>query len=518
MISKIIKSRSEVKDKIANAVRLITEPVVQTLSPKGRNVMFESPDGSINQTNDGVSIAKEIQSDDPIEQEVIEAIRHSALATNREAGDGTTSTILLTSVMITGGLRMVEEGVNPVTLSKELKAFGERLLSHVKPIVIKNDDELFNVARISANNDSGVAKDVVEVVKTAGEDGLVFIETHNKPETVLEKDIGFIVEGGLFSSEYAQNQGMIGTFENCAVLVCDKRIYYEEEAETIIRTAIENGISQLVIVARDFIGKSVNVFSANHQRNPAIKLLLIKDPNADTNSLEDLALYLNGKLITEKTGKLVNNLTIEDFSKAKKVYANPTRAVLTSDVSENPELDKRIKSLKAEKEKNADDKVINRRLASLTAGMVTVKVGGATLPEVRERVYRYEDAINATRSAMKHGYLPGGGISLLSAFIPDEHPQDLVSLFRKYCEAPIRQIARNCGKHEETILAGVKPIMGIGYDAQNDKFVDMVQAGVIDPYKVLEMAVKNSISVANIILTTEWYICYDRRKEKDKDE
>lgn len=517
MVSKIIKSRTEIRDKIANALRLITEPVVQTLSPKGRNVMYE--DGGISQTNDGVTIAKQISSDDPFEQAIIEVVRQGALSTNRDAGDGTTTTTMLTNIMTNGGLKIVDDGVNPMVLSKELTAFGEKLIANLNPIEIKDDEQLHNIARISSNNDEEIAKDVLDIVKTAGEDGMVFIEAHNKENTVVEKDTGFIVDGGLFSPEYAQNQGMIAQFEDCAVLICDKRIYYEEEAETILRVAIEAGINQLVIVARDFIGKSINVFSANHQKNPAVKLILIKDVNANETSpqsLTDLSVYLGGTLITERTGKLVNNLKPEDFSRAKKVYANPQRAVISTNIVDNPDLDKRIKALKDEKDKDDSDKEVNRRLSALTNGMVTVKVGGQTLIQVQEKIFRYEDAINATRSAMKHGYLPGGGLALLNAFKPEEHPVELVPLFRKYCEAPIRQIAKNCGEHEESVIQGCIPMIGVGYNARTGVHEDLLQAGVIDPYKVLELAIRNSISVANVILTTEYYIVVNKDKDKDK--
>ena len=511
MLSKIIKSRSEVRGSIDKALRLITDPVVQTLSPKGRNVMYADSKGGINQTNDGVTIAKQIQSDDPVEQSIIDVVKQGALSTNRDAGDGTTTTTLLTDVMTTGAMKLVDDGINPMVLSKELTEFGERLIKNITPIEIENNEQLQNIARISSNNDDEISEIVVDVVTTAGEDGMVFIEPYNKEETVVEKDTGFIVDGGLFAPEYAQNQGMVSSFDDCAVLILDKRVYYEEEAETILRLAIENGIQKLVIVARDFIGKSINVFSANHQKNDAIDLLLIKDNNAtdgDSSSLQDLAVYLGGTLITEKTGKLVNNLRVEDFSKSRKVYANVQRTVISSTLEENIELDKRVAALKEEKNKDDSDVDVNRRLASLTNGMVTVKVGGQTLIQVQEKIFRYEDAINATRSAMKFGYLPGGGLALLNAFKPDEHSVDLLPLFRKFCEAPIRQIARNCGQHEDSILQKCIPSTGYGYNAKTDKHTDLIEAGVIDPYKVLELAIRNSISVSNVILTTEWWIVY----------
>lgn len=477
-MSKLIKSRSEVRDKIDNALRLITEPVVQTLSPRGRNVAYEDANGGILQTNDGVTIARQIESDDPVEQAVIDIVKHSALRTNAVAGDGTTTTILLSNALIRDGLKLIDEGKNPMELQVDLLNMGESLVSRLKPIKIEDDEQLEQVARISSNNDDQIAEHVTDIIKTAGEHGMVVIETHPKEETRIDKDTGFIVDGGLFSPEYAQNNGFISTFDDCAVLVCDKRIYYEEEAETILRVAIESGIPRLVIVARDFIGKSVNVFSANHQNNGAIELMLVKDPNAGdaSNSLNDLAVYLGGEVITDKKGKLVNNLSSDDFCMAKKVYSNPQRTVISSNGG-NKQLDNLVKSLREEKDKDDSDKEVNRRLAALTNGMVTVYVGGNTAIEVQEKVFRYEDAINATRSAMSHGYLAGGGLSLMSAYVSEDHPQEYQKMVQRYCEAPIRQIARNCGKHEDTVIGWMRPSMGEGYNAKTDRIENLQKLG-----------------------------------------
>ena len=515
-MEKLIKSREEVRDKIENALRLITEPVVQTLGPKGGNVIYIGTHGEVSQTTDGETIAKQIESADPVEQSVIDVIKQSALSTNRDAGDGTTTTVMLSNSLIASGLKMIDEGKNPMQLKEELQGVGRKLTSRLKAITIEDDDQLFDVAKISANNDDDIAQHVLDVVNTAGEDGMVFIEPHNKEETYLDKDTGFIVDGGLFSQEYAQNQGALSTFDDCALLVCDKRIYYEEEAETILRVAIEAGISKLVIVARDFIGKSVNVFSANHLNNKAIELMLVKDIHAtDSNSLSlnDLAVYTGAKLITDKTGKLVNNLEVTDFCRVKKAYSNPDKTVFTSLIKDNKELEKRVAALKVVKDKDEGNKENNRRLASLTNGMVTVYVGGATLIEVQEKIFRYEDAINATRSAMKFGYLPGGGIGILAAFNPNDYDEEYQSIARKLCEAPLRQLAKNCGKHDDTVLENIKQEDGVGYNAKTDTYVNMIDAGVIDPYKVVELAVMNAVSVAGVILTSNFYIVNEKEKD-----
>ena len=517
-MKKLVKNSNEVRNKMTNAIRLITEPVVQTLSPKGRNVLYQDDNGGINLTNDGVTIAKQVSSDDPIEDAVIELVKHGALKTNREAGDGTTTTTLFTSILVQEGWKKIDDGMNPMVLKKELENMAGNLVANLKPIEIKKDSDLLSVATISANGDEDIAKNVVDIVKTAGEDGIVLIEDTPKDETIIEKNTGFIIESGIFAQEYAQNNGFTARYEDCHVMITDKRLYYEEEVGTIIRTAVEAGIKDLVIVARDFIGKAVNALSHNQVNNPNINLLLVKDSKvteSNNSSLSDLAIYLGGKLISDRHGKLVDNMTADDFVLAKRVFANPQRTVLTPFIEISPELQSLVENLKKEKEKDEDNDDIGRRLASLTSGMVTVKVGGATPIEVRERMFRYEDAINATRSAVTDGYLVGGGLGVLSAFIADG-TSSINGIAKKLSESSVRQIARNCGEHEDHVLDNCDPKGNIGYNAKTGEFENLLKAGIIDPYKVTEMAIKNAVSIANSILTSGWLIVQDNRKEDDK--
>lgn len=508
-MKKLVKSSEEAREKFKSGLRLITEPVIQTLSPKGRNVIYEDGNGSLSLTNDGVTIAKQVTSDDPVENSIIEIVKHGALKTNSVAGDGTTTTVLFSSILINEGWKRLDSGVNPMVLKKNLEDMAVVFLKKLTPIQIENDTDLMNIATISANSDSDIAKNVVDVVNTAGQDGIVVIEDSNKQDTVVEKNSGFIVESGIFSPEYAQNNGFTATYENCHVMITDKRIYYREEVETIIRTAVEAGIKNLVIVAKDYIGKAVNAFSHNQVNNDLINLLLIK--TTDENALSDLAVYLDGRLISDKHGKLVDKMTADDFVEADRVYANPHRTVITATKEQSTELKNLIASLKEAKEEDEEDKDISKRLASLTSGMVTVKVGGSTPIEVREKIYRYEDAINATRSALKDGYLVGGGLAMLNAY-DDDFPEETKDIAKRLSQASIRQIAKNCGAHEDYIISGCSS--DFGYNAKEDAFANLLDAGVIDPYKVTEMAIRNAVSVANSVLTAGWVIVNQKEKKK----
>lgn len=527
-MNKAVYKYSDIKDKIIHAIDTIADPIKQTLSPRGANVIFEDDNGNQYVTNDGVTIAKNISVEDPVEDSFIQIIKHSALKTNAEAGDGTSTSILLSQNLIKSGLKLVEEGYNPIELKKEFEAFGKKLIENVEAntVKIKDDKELKYVATISANNDTDIASDVVKVVKITGEDGLVFIEPNSKDETEIIEDIGFVIHSGMLSPELRNHPSkFIATHKDVPVLVTDKRIYYPEEAETILATAISAGHKAVVIVARDFIGQSINTFIANHARGK-IQVLLVKDTNAtdkDAETLHDLAVYLGTNVISEKVGSLVNKLSIEDFGIAESVMSDAVKTLIVPKQKTSKELRERVSAIKdsldASKNK-PEEKELKRRLSSLTNGMVTIKVGGATPMETMERIYRYEDAVNATREAMKDGYVVGGGTTLLRAYNQKDYKPELAHVFKKFCEASIRQISINCGKHQESVIENIlsNKNKNFGYNALTDTFEDLLKAGVIEPAKVTKMTIQNSISVTNVIISSNYLITNVKDKERgDKD-
>lgn len=516
---------ADIRAEILKGVDMLVDPVKGTMSPKGRNVVFEDNDHALFVTNDGVTIAKSIYVKDPIKNAIIQMIKGSSMKTNTEVGDGTSTSLLLTQVLMHEGFKLIEAGWNGMELKKHLEQFREDTVASLKKHAtrIKGDDDVFKVARVSANNDEEVAKNVVRVVKVAGLDGMVFIEGNNKQETELVEELGYQTEGGIFAPELANQGRFNAVYENVAVLLTDKRIYYAEEAETIIKAAMEAGHKNLVVVARDFIGQSVNMFLANHGKG--INLLLIKDTRiTDTNrdSLHDLAAYLGGSIVSEKLGKIVDNVSADDFVIAERVWADPVKALLVSQKPNNRQLKKTIASIRAELKKDKDNDFFKKRLASLTSGTVTIKVGGATPLEVKEKVYRYEDSISAARAAMRDGYLTGGGVALYRTLDAKKYPSDLEPMFRKFTNANIRQIAENCGEHTASILnhIGVMSNPNIGYNAVTGKVEDLDKAGVWDPFKVTEMAVVNSISIAAQIISSDYLIIEDEGqedKENNKD-
>lgn len=517
-MSKKIYNYEEAKPHIVNAVNMIANPVIQTLSPRGGNVMFEDETGMVTVTNDGVTIAKEVQSDHPLEDRIIDAIKFAALSSNREAGDGTTTATLLTKTAMFEGMRLLDNGISRLELKELLTKMRDVLIKNLEEcrIDVEDDKQLYEVALISASGDEEIARNVVEVIKSAGQEGMVMIDQNHKPETVVKIEPGFLLKKPLAYRELAQNRGFASVMENVPVLVTDKRLYYEQEAETILTTAVTAGYKKLVIVAADFIGKTPNYLLANHDAG-AIELILIKETDAEV--LADLATYLGGSVVSEKAGSLVDNLAPTQFIVAEKVFANGFQSIFTSKDPDNEPTVQRIESLRSEIDSIEANEELKKRLASLTNGTVTVKVGGHSPLEIQERIARYDDSVRATRTAQKDGYVVGGGLTLLNLYKQEEWASEEVPMVKKFCEASVRQIAINSGKHADSILEQCEVHTDrnyyCGYDAKNDRMTDLLEAGVIDPYKVTEMAIKNSLSITASLLTSGYFIVNDNEKENE---
>lgn len=521
-MEKLISHYSEIEDKITHAIDTITDPIRQTLSPRGGNVIYESESGEITVTNDGVTIARNIKVGDPFENSIIQIIKEAALKTNSRAGDGTSTTIVFSSVLTKAGLKLTRDGMNQREVVDWYRQFATELKKSLAKIrqTIKTDSDLFNVACISANNDRDIAENVVKVVKAAGEDGFIFREPNNSPETEIIEDSGFIIEAGLFKPELGNNMG-ISAMLDVPVLVTDKRLYYPEEAETILNTCLQNGYKELVVVAQDFIGDALPFFVANHKKG-AVKVILVKDPHIEKSqgaTVEDLAHYLDGQVISEKNGTIVDNLSISDFYMAKKVYSDGTQTVIVRDDSTpNKRLNDRIKGVKAELAKFGDEaseakKFLQKRLASLTTGIVTIRIGARTPIELKEKNFRYEDSISAARAAVRDGYLVGGGVSILNAHNDMMNqwsgvPEEIKRVFKSVAEASIRQIAENSGLHGDTVVETINSQKGknIGYNALTQRYGDLLKEGVIDPYTVTEMAIDNAVSIASAIVSSRYYV------------
>lgn len=533
MNDKQVRHVSDIRDRIFAAVKTIADPIKQTLSPRGGNVLFHDVNGQVSVTNDGVTIAKNIQVKGQVESAVIDIIRHAALRTNAAAGDGTSTTVVLSSILIEEGFRLIENGWNCMDLKNEYDKFADAMVEQLGKLSkkAKNDKDLLYVATISSNNDTEIAENTVRTIKTAGEDGMVFIEPANRVETEIIEDSGFHVRAGMFAPELRNNdRTFAATYLDVPVLVTDKRLYYQQEAETILSVALKNGYKEVVIVAKDFIGEALPFFIANHtnEKSP-IRVLLVKEPRAASDNgvtLEDLAIYLGGKVVSDKSGNIVDTLTIDDFVMARRVYSDAVKTIISRNEDEkNKDLEARISGLKKEIKKKGDLEdsemdALKERLASLTTGMVTIRVGGRTGLETNERIYRYEDAVNATRAAMREGYVVGGGLGMFQAFRNCNFKGDLAKVYKKVGEANIRQIATNCGLSGDLVIDNIlamprnqKDGLVIGFNAKTMNYDDLLEAGVVDPFKAEEMAIRNAVSVAGMIISSNYFVLNEEENE-----
>lgn len=530
---------ADIRDRIFSAVDTICDPIRQTLSPRGGNVIYEDRQGNINVTNDGVTIAKNIAVKGTVENAVIEVIKHASLRTNTVAGDGTSTTVVLSGILIKEGFRLIENGWNRMELKHEFDTFADLMVEELRKLSkkAKTDKDLYYVANISSNNDAEIADNTVKTVKITGEDGMVFIEPSNSAETEIVEDSGFNIKAGMFSPELRNNDKQFAaSYLNVPVFITDKRLYYQQEAETILSTVLKAGYKEVVVVAKDFIGDALPFFVANHT-NPKspVRVLLIKEPNAQKDNgttLEDLAVYLGGKVNSEKDGDIVDKLTIEDFVIARRVFSDPVKSLISREEENNKDLDNRIAAIRKELKKmgdadNSEVDMLKERLSSLTTGMVTIRVGGNTPLEVNEKIFRYEDAVNATRAAMKDGYIVGGGLGVFQAFRNvdwSDTSDDLRRVYRKIGEANIRQIAENCGLSADLVIDNIlamprnqKDGLVIGFNAKEMTYDDLLEVGVVDPFKAEEMAIRNAVSVAGMIISTKYFVLNEEEDGKSKE-
>jgi len=494
---------------VKRAVDRIADPIVQTLTPMGNNVLFEKEFHSLI-TNDGSTIAKLIDSEDETEDAIIQMVKYGSLATNQAAGDGTSTTVLLTKKLVDMGVERIKAGTKPMALKKEYtdlkNAIIEASLKHKHDV---SKDEWFDIAMISSGGDDVLAENVVEIIDTAGVDGMVFLNESKTENTRIIKDSGYMLEQTMFDPVLGNVSQGRADYTKPYVFVTDKKLYHIEECREILETAFKVGAKEVVIVARDFLGESAGFLISNHlDEKVPLKVLMIKYPTPDNNhvGLYDLATYLGGHVVTEKRGSLKGKLTADDYVLSERVYSHGPKTIFVTENKTNPELSMLIQEVRSKKEEDPTDDSLAKRLASLTAGTVNLEVGAATGPELRELIFRYEDAINATRAAIRSGYVVGGGLTLFNV------TRDLGELGKEFGLASVQQIALNCG-----VDFSVKDYSGtVGYNAKTDSFSDLEADGVIEPYDVFKYSVINAFSIAIAILTSGFIITNKIKKDNGK--
>jgi len=528
-MAKEIKFAEESRSEILKGINIIANAVKVTLGPKGRNVVIDKSFGAPTITNDGVTIAKEIELKDRTQNAGAQLVKEVASKTNDVAGDGTTTATLLAQIIAKEGLKNVTAGANPVAVRRGINLAVETVVEAMKENVqeVKGDhDRIAQVATISAG-DAKVGNLIAETFKQVGENGVVTVEEGQK--LGLENEV---VDGMQFDQGYVSaymvtdTQNMRAEYDNPAILITDKKISSLEEILPLLESLAQSGNKNLVIIAEDFDGEALATLVLNKLRG-SFNALAVKAPGFGDRRkamLQDIAVLTGGTVITEDLGLELKTVSAEQLGKARRVIATKDNTTIIDGVGQAQDIDARVAQIKNEitnTESDYDKEELNKRLAKLSGGVGVIKVGASTEVEMKELKHRIEDALEATRAAMDEGIVAGGGVAFLDviskvdSIVAEGEEAVGVKIVRRALEEPIRQISKNAGKSGAVIIEKVRQLeKGMGYDAAKDEYVNMMEAGIIDPYKVTRSALQNAASVASMVLTTEAVIT-DLPEEKD---
>ncbi|MCY9592040.1 chaperonin GroEL [Paenibacillus chitinolyticus] len=507
-------------DALANAVKV-------TLGPKGRNVVLEKKFGSPLITNDGVTIAKEIELEDAFENMGAQLVKEVATKTNDVAGDGTTTATVLAQAMIREGLKNVTAGANPMVIrkgiDKAVRAAVEELASIAKPI--EGKQSIAQVAAISAADDE-VGELIAEAMEKVGKDGVITVEESKGFATELE-----VVEGMQFDRGYispymiTDTDKMEAVLENPYVLITDKKITNIQEILPVLEKVVQQG-KQLLIIAEDVEGEALATLVVNRLRG-TFTCVAVKAPGFGDRRkamLQDIAALTGGQVITEELGLELKSATVQQLGTARQIRVTKENTIVVDGAGAKEDIDARVSQIKAQLEETTsefDKEKLQERLAKLAGGVAVIKVGAATETELKERKLRIEDALNATRAAVEEGIVAGGGTALVSVYNAvaavgsDGDEKTGVNIVLRALEEPVRTIAANAGQEGSVIVERLKKeTIGIGYNAASGEWVNMIEAGIVDPAKVTRSALQNAASVAAMFLTTEAVIA--DKPEKDK--
>lgn len=516
-MAKQLKYGEEVREALKRGANKLADAVRVTLGPKGRNVLLDRGFGGPTITNDGVTIAKEIELEDKYENMGAQVIKEAASKTGDEAGDGTTTATVLAQVIINEGFKNVTAGTNPLAIRRGIEKGVSAVVSALKKTAkqITSKSEIEQVATISSDNPE-VGKIIAEAVDKVGKDGVITVEESQTLGLSLEVVEGMQFDRG-FISPYmiTDTSRMEAVLENPYILITDLKISAVSDILPLLENMANQGKKDLVIIADEVEGEALATLVLNKLRG-VFNALAVKAPGFGERRkemLEDIAILTGGQFISEDLGLKLENVKIEMLGQARKVVADKDNTTIIEGKGSSEKIKARIEQIKRELEKSTsefDKEKLQERLAKLAGGVAVIKVGAATEVEMKEKKHRVEDAKSATLAAIEEGIVPGGGVALVDVIkvldeVQVEGEEEVgLRILRKALEAPMRQIAENAGKEGSVIIANVKKReKGVGYDAANDQYVDMIKAGIIDPLKVTRSALQNAASAAAMLLTSE---------------
>jgi chaperonin GroEL len=528
MASKELLFSTEARAKLKKGVDALAEAVRITLGPRGRNVVIDKKFGSPTVTKDGVTVAKEIELSDPIENLGAQMVKEVATKTSDLAGDGTTTATVLAQAIFREGLKNVTAGANPMELKRGIDravaAVVEQLKSISVPTVGKK--EIAQVGTISANTDKEIGNLIADAMEKVGKEGVITVEEAKGLETTLETVDGMQFDRGYLSPYFVTDpEKMEAVLEDSYILIHDKKISAMKELLPLLERVAESGKPMLVI-AEDVEGEALATLVVNKLRG-TLKVVAVKAPgfgDRRKEMLRDIAVLTGGQVISEEVGLKLENVTLADLGRAKRVVIDKDDTTIVDGKGKPEAIQGRIAEIKAAIEKSTSDydrEKLQERLAKLAGGVAIINVGAATETEMKEKKARVEDALHATRAAVEEGVVPGGGVALIRAqsaldkLKGTEDEKVGVEIVRRALEEPIRMIAQNAGAESSIVVARVKESKdkNFGYNAATDNYEDLVKAGVIDPTKVTRTALQNAASIAGLLLTTECVVV-EKKEEK----
>jgi|TARA_B110000116_G_scaffold97877_1_gene85212 chaperonin GroEL len=516
-MAKEIKYDVEARGALKNGVDKLANAVKVTLGPKGRNVVIEKKFGAPTITKDGVTVAKEIDLDNKMEDIGAQMVKEVASKTSDVAGDGTTTATVLAQALVREGLKNVTAGANPMSIKRGIDAAAVAVVESLKSQSkdLPDSTQIANIATISANDDREIGDKIAEAMEKVGKDGVITVEDSKTAETFLETVEGMQFDRGYLSPYFVTNsESMDAELEDPYILIHDKKISNMKDLLPLLEKVVQLG-KPVVIIAEDIEGEALATLVVNKLRG-TFKVLAVKAPGFGDRRkamLEDIAVLTGATVISEDAGYKLDNATIEYLGTAKRVISDKDNTTIVDGSGPVDAIKARINEIKVQIDKTSSDydrEKLQERLAKLSGGVAVINVGAATEVEMKEKKARVEDALHATRAAVEEGIIPGGGVALLRA-IPalskvkvDEEQQVGVDIVARALEAPVRQICENAGVESSIVVQNIRDKKGDhGYDARSDEYVKMFDVGIIDPTKVARVAVQNAASIAGMIITTE---------------
>ena len=529
MSAKDVKFSTDARDRMLRGVELLSNAVKVTLGPKGRNVVLDKSFGAPRITKDGVTVAKEIELADKFENMGAQMVREVATKSSNIAGDGTTTATVLAAAIVREGAKSVAAGMNPMDLKRGIDLATAEVVKDIQGRAqkVKSSEEIAQVGTISANGDAAIGQMIANAMQKVGNEGVITVEEAKTADTELDVVEGMQFDRGYLSPYFITNaEKMVAELEDPYILIHEKKLSSLQAMLPILETVVQTG-KPLLIIAEDIEGEALATLVVNKLRG-GLKVAAVKAPGFGDRRkamLEDIAVLTAGQTISEDLGIKLENVTLDMLGRAKRVRIEKENTTIIDGAGKKPDIEARVQQIKAQIEETTSDydkEKLQERLAKLAGGVAVIRVGGSTEVEVKEKKDRVDDALHATRAAVEEGIVPGGGVALLRAKQAVAKLQDGnsdiqagINIVLKALEAPARQIAENAGVEGSIVVGriGDNKSPTYGFNAQTEEYVDMLQAGIVDPAKVVRAALQGAASVAGLLITTEAMIAEAPKRE-----